>query len=43
MIIDYSVTQILREINFVDSKSAKCAILAHFEALNFAFMNFCTF
>ena len=32
---DFSITQILREINFRDSKSAKSAIFTHFEALNF--------
>ena len=36
---DFSITQILREINFRDSKSAKSAIFTHFEALNFHFMN----
>ena len=35
---DFSITQILREINFGDSRSAKSAILTHSEALNF-----CTF
>ena len=33
---DFSITQILREINFEDSRSAKTAILTHLEALNFA-------
>ena len=32
---DFSVTQILREINLEDSRSAKFAILTHLEALNF--------
>ena len=32
---DLSITQILREINFGDSRSAKSAILAHLEVLNF--------
>jgi len=32
---DFSVTQILREINFGDFKSAKYAVLSHLEALNF--------
>ena len=32
---DFSVTQILREINFGDFRSAKYAILTHLEALNF--------
>ena len=30
----FSITQILREINFWDSKSTKSAIVTHFEALN---------
>ena len=34
---DFSITQILREINFGDSRSAKSAILTHLEALNFDF------
>ena len=34
---DFSITRILREINFRNSKSAKSAILTHLEALNFAF------
>ena len=34
---DLSVTQILREINFWDSKNARLAILTHLEALNFDF------
>ena len=34
---DFSVTQILREINFEDSKSAKSAILTQLEAFKFAF------
>ena len=37
---DFSITQILREINIGaigDSRSAKSAILAHLGALNFAF------
>ena len=34
---NFSITQILREINFGDSKSAKSAILTHLEALNFNF------
>ena len=32
---DFSITQILREINFGDSGSVKSAILTHVEALNF--------
>ena len=31
---DFPITQILREINFEDSSSAKFAILTHLEALN---------
>ena len=34
---DFSITQILREINFGDSTSAKSAILTHLDVLNFAF------
>ena len=34
---DFSITQILREINFGDSTNAKSAILTHLEVLNFAF------
>ena len=34
---NFTVTQILREINFGDSKSAKSAILTHLEAPNFDF------
>ena len=32
---NFSITQILREINFEYSCSVKSAILTHFEALNF--------
>ena len=32
---DFSIIQILREINFGDSRSTKSAILANLEALNF--------
>ena len=35
---DFSVTQILREIKFGDSRSAKTAILTHLEAINFDFL-----
>ena len=35
---DFSITQILREIKYGDSKNAKSAILAHLEALNFDFL-----
>ena len=31
---DFSITQILREINFLDSRSAKSAILKNLEGLN---------
>ena len=34
---DFSNTQILREINFGDSRNAEYAILTHLEALNFDF------
>ena len=34
---DFSITQILREINFGNSRSAKSVILAHLGILNFAF------
>ena len=34
---DFTITQILREINFGDSRSAKCAIFIHLEAMNFDF------
>ena len=39
----FSITQILREINFVDSIRAKSAILTHLEALNFDFYQFLHF
>ena len=38
-----SDTQILREINFRDSRSAKSAILTHLELLNFDFCEFLYF
>ena len=40
---DLSITQILREINFVDYRSAKSAILTYLEALNFDFYVFLHF
>ena len=40
---DFSITQILREISFANSKSAKHAILTHLEALNFDFYEFMHF
>ena len=40
---NFSMTQILREINFGDSISAKSVIWAHFEALNFDFYEFLHF
>ena len=40
---DFSITQILREINFVDSRNAKYAILTHLEAMNFDFHEFLHF
>ena len=39
----FSVTQILREINFGDSRSAKSAILTYAKALNFDFDDFLHF
>ena len=40
---DFTITQILCEINFGDSRSAKSAILTHLEALNFDFYGFLHF
>ena len=40
---DFSITQILREINFGDSRSAKSAILPHLQALNFDCLEFLHF
>ena len=40
---DFSITYILCEINFGDSRSAKSAILTHLEALNFDFCEFLHF
>jgi len=40
---DFSITQILREINFGYSRSAKSAILTHSEALNVDFNEFLHF
>ena len=40
---NFSITQILREIIFRDSRSAKFAILTHSEALNFDFYEFLHF
>ena len=37
---NFSVSQILREINFGDSRSAKYAILTHVQALKFDFHEF---
>ena len=37
---DFSITQILREINLWESRSVKSVILTHFEALNFDFYAF---
>ena len=34
---DFSITQILREVNFGDSRSVKSAILPHLQVLNFDF------
>ena len=38
-----TITQILREINIGDFRSAKSAILTHFEALNYHFDEFLHF
>ena len=38
--LDFSISQILREINLGDSRSAKSAILTHLEAMNFEFLHF---
>ena len=40
---DFSITQILREINFGDSRKAKSAIFTHFEPLDFDFCEFLHF
>ena len=40
---DFSITQILREINFEESGSAKSAISTHLEAVNFDFYEFLHF
>ena len=40
---DFSITQILHEINFEDSWSAKSAILTHLDVLNFDFYEFLHF
>ena len=40
---NFAVTQILREINFEDSRSAKSTIFTHLEALNFDFYHFLHF
>ena len=40
---DFCISQILREINFGDSRSAKSAIVTHLEALNFGFYGFLHF
>ena len=39
----FFITQILREINFGDFRSAKSAILTHLQALNFGFYEFLSF
>ena len=39
----FPTTQILREINFGDSRGAKSAIFTHLEALNLAFHEFLHF
>ena len=38
----FSITQILREINFRKSRSAKSAIFTHSEGLKFGFKGICT-
>ena len=40
---DFSITQILREINFGGSRSAKSATLTHLDSLNFYFNEFLHF
>jgi len=40
---DFSITQILRETNFEDSRSAKSVISIHLETLNFDFYEFLHF
>ena len=40
---DFSITQILREINFEESGSAKSAILTYLEAVNYDFYEFLHF
>ena len=40
---EFSVTQILREINFGDFRSANSAVLTDLEALNFSFCTFLHF
>ena len=40
---NFSITQILREIKFGDSRSAKSTILTHLESLNFDFYEFLHF
>ena len=40
---DFSITWILRETNFEDSKGAKSAIFTHLKALNFDFYGFLHF
>ena len=40
---DFSITQILRVINFRHSRSAKSAILTHVEAVNLGFNEFLHF
>ena len=40
---DFSITQILREINLGDSRSAKSAISTHLDALNFDLYEFLQF
>ena len=40
LFLEFSITQILCEINFGDSRSAKSAVFTHLEALNFDLYEF---
>ena len=40
---DFSITHILREIKFEDSRGAQSAIFTHLEALDFGFYEFLNF
>ena len=41
--LDFAITQILREINFEDPRSAKSAFLTDLQAVNLTFIHSCTF